>query len=426
MYKELRGKKLLILGGILSMIEVIQRAHEYGIHVTVTDYLENSPAKKYADKSFLISTTDVDAVVELCRKESIDGIYTGNVDLLLPYYADICEKTGLPCYGTKEHFKIMTDKKLFKDICRKYGVPTIHEYTLSDIKNNNIKYPVIVKPIDSSGSRGISICHNKDELESGIEKALSFSPSKQYIVEQYMTGDEVVLYYYFQDGNPVFIGMCDRYVDNEQQGVAQLPTAYIFPSKHLDDHLKNTDGLIKNMFKGLKMQNGPIFLQGFIENGIPYIYEPGYRTNGAREQYIFGSINNVDSVDMLLHFALTGRMSDINIEKISDPFIHGKYACKLSPLIKKGKVEQIVGLDDIIDYPSVVKVVLNNNVGDEITDDKIGTLQQVAYRAFIVEDSLSALKDTIDSIYRSVKYYDTNGSSMMLKEFDTSILLKDY
>ena len=74
----------------------------------------------------------------------------------------------------------------------------------------------------------------------------------------------------------------------------------------------------------------------------------------------------------------------------------------------------------------MVKVVLNNNIGDEITDDKIGTLKQVAYRAFIVENSLSALKNTIDAIYSSVKYYDTNGNSMMLKEFDTEILLKDY
>src|SRR5699024_7250057 len=112
-----------------------------------------------------------------------------------------------------------------------------------------------------------------------------------------------VLYYYFQDGNPVFAGMCDRYVFKQASGLAQLPTAYIFPSRFTDNHLKQTDEKIKKMFRGIGMTNGPIFLQAFIEDGIPHIYEPGYRTNGAREQYIIGSVCGISSVDMLINFS---------------------------------------------------------------------------------------------------------------------------
>ena len=158
MLEKLKGKKLLIIGGIPAMIEVVKRAQQFGITVYVTDYLEDSPAKKYADKSFMVSATDVEAVAALCRQENIDGIYTGNVDLLLPYYAQICEKTGLPCYGTKEQFDIMLDKGKFKNTCRQYGVPVIEEYETID---GITQYPVLVKPVDSSGSRGISICHNE-------------------------------------------------------------------------------------------------------------------------------------------------------------------------------------------------------------------------------------------------------------------------
>ena len=426
MLENLSGKRLLILGGIAPMIEVIERARELGIEVLVTDYLENSPAKRYADKSFMVSAIDIDAVVELCKEEAVDGIYTGNVDMLLPYYAQICSRLSLPCYGRLEHFQIMTDKKRFKELCKQYGVPVVQEYTDLEIKQNAIFYPVIVKPIDSSGSRGISICRNKAELEKGIQKALSFSPGKQYIVERYMTGEEVVLYYYFQDGNPVFASMCDRYVNKQQTGVAQLPTAYIFPSKFIETHITHSNQAIKNMFREIGMQDGPIFLQAFIEDGIPYLYEPGYRTNGAREQYIVDATTGISSVDMLINLALTGKMSEKNIELVIDSKLHGKYACKLSPLIREGTIGEIKGIDEIEKLPSVVKVVLNNYIGDTISDKNVGTLKQIAYRAFIVENTKEDLKRTIDYIQNSVIFFDTSGKSMMLEIFDTNVLLKYY
>lgn len=426
MYENLIGKKLLILGGISPMIEVINRAHELGVKVYVTDYLENSPAKKVADKSFMVSATDIEGVIALCHKEGIDGIYTGNVDLLLPYYARICKRLGFPCYGTEYHFRIMTNKILFKNVCKKNGVPTINDYSEEEINEGKINYPVIVKPIDSSGSRGISICKNKNELSIGIEKALSYSPKKKYIVEDYLTGDEVVLYYYLQDGNPVFAGMCDRYVNNEQPGVAQLPTSYIFPSRYIDKHLEETDKLIKNMFRTIEMQNGPIFLQAFIHNGVPCLYEAGYRTNGAREQYIIAPITGVSSVDMLINFALSGKMSDVDIEKYIDPKLHGKYACKLSPLIRMGTVSKIIGIKEIEDIKSIVKVVINNDIGATISASQVGTLNQIAYRAFIIDDSAVKLKHTIDLIHENVTFLDIDGSSMMLKYFDSNILVKNY
>lgn len=414
----------MILGGIGAMVEVVERAHDLGLEVYVTDYLTDSPAKKVADKSFMISTTDVDSVIKLIKEEKIDGLYTGNVDLLLPYYAKICKGANLPCYGTLDHFNLMTDKKLFKKVCRENGVPVIKEYKQDDIERGSIEYPVIIKPVDSIGSKGISVCFNYDELHLGIQKALEFSPSKQYIVEKYMRGDEVVLYYYFQDGNPMFVIMCDRYVFKQREDLAQLPTAYIFPSKYTVSHLKETNEKIIQMFKNIGMQNGPIFLQAFIEDGIPYIYEPGYRTNGAREQYIINDVCGVSSVDMLLNFALTGKESDEDISKKLDPHLKGKYACKLSPLIGKGKIKRIDGLEKIYNHPFIVKTVLNNAVGDEIKDIHLGTLRQVAYRSFIVADTLDDLKNTIDFIQKNVIYYDENDKSMMLKEFDTSILKK--
>lgn len=158
------NKKLLILGGIPLSKEIIDQAHKMNIDAYVTDYLEDSPAKKFADKSFMVSTTDVDAVVELIQKENIDGVITGYVDMLLPYYVEIAEKSGLPCYATKEQFAITTDKKIFKSKCKEFSIPVVKEYEFNQDQLDEIKYPVIVKPVDNSGARGIYICKDKDIL----------------------------------------------------------------------------------------------------------------------------------------------------------------------------------------------------------------------------------------------------------------------
>lgn len=419
---ELKGKKLLVLGGIISMIEVVKRAKQLGVTVLVTDYLENSPAKQYADKSFLVSATDVDAVVELCRSEKVDGIITGNVDMLLPYYAQICEKANLPCYGKFEHFQIMTNKKAFKQLCEKYSVPTVKEYSNEHVKKGELRYPVLIKPVDSSGSRGITICRDSEDLQLGIEKALRYSTDKQYIVEKYMKGQEAVLYYYFQDGNPIFMGMCDRYVISINKNVAQLSSAYIFPSKYTDKHLQKTDSVIKNMFQSIGMKNGTIFLQAFIEDGCPILYEPGYRLNGAREQYIFKETNGINAIDLLIYFSLTGCMSREKLELKSDPYLNGKCACMLSPAISVGKVASIEGVDLILKHSAVKEFIYINREGDTVKKEEEGTLRQIAYRVFLVEDSWDKLKEAVDYIQNNIKYYDETGRSMLIRSFDSNIL----
>jgi len=111
---SLRSKKLLILGGNLFSVEIIKQAQSMGIFVVVTDYYEDSPGKKIADRSFMVSTTDVSAVVNLINEEHIDGMITGFMDSMLPYYQAICNKAHLPCYATKEQIEIATHKAKFK------------------------------------------------------------------------------------------------------------------------------------------------------------------------------------------------------------------------------------------------------------------------------------------------------------------------
>ena len=104
-------------GGVALACDIVKKAQELGVYVMVTDYLEDSPAKKIADESFMISTTDIDAVVKLCQDQRVDGVFTGYIDSMLPYCCDVCERLGLPFYATRKQLEYTVDKRRFKDIC---------------------------------------------------------------------------------------------------------------------------------------------------------------------------------------------------------------------------------------------------------------------------------------------------------------------
>ncbi len=421
------GKKLLIMGANPETAGLVKKANELGIYTIVTDYDPNAYAKQFASEPLNIDAVDVEALYEYAIREKVDGVMVGVAELLLVPYQKLCEKLGFPYYAEADIFELMTDKMLFKNCCRKYDVPVVEEYQidLSDESTfSEVKLPVVVKPVDSCSSKGISVCRTLDELKCGIEKALSFSQSHRILIEKYMTGDEVVLYYTFHDGEPILTAMCDRYTNKEQNGVAQLPTSYIFPSRYLKKYMAETDEKVKNMFRSIGVRHGITFIQSFVdEDGGVRFYEPGYRLNGAQEHYIVKEMSDIDGRELMINFAFTGKMTNEDIESKADP-VFRRWGCMLSPLVRTCRIGKIEGLDKIAEYPGVVSINPNYRVGDTVVG--LGTLKQVVCRFYIVTDTKEELKAVIDRIHENFVVEDEDGNSMFLKFFDSDIILERY
>ena len=226
---NLEGKRLLILGGSRISCEIVRHAKNMGIVTGVTDWyeLDRSPAKQMADEVYYVSTSDIDAMVSLIKEKNFDGVITGFTDSVLPYYAEMCEKAGIPAYGAKEQFEIFIDKQKYKKLMRDFNVPTIPEYEIDfedfNITTEEIVYPVIVKPSESSGARGITVCYSKDELKGAVDLASRTSEDKKILVERYIDKSEVTIFWLFVDGQyyPTMIG--NRHVKHNQEGVIPLP-----------------------------------------------------------------------------------------------------------------------------------------------------------------------------------------------------------
>ena len=422
------GKKILILGANPETASLVCKANELGLITYVTDFNPIAYSKKYATIPCDIDAVNVEELEKLIKEQKIDGVLCGVAESLMLTYERICSDMGFPCFGNKNLFELLINKASFKEKCRQFDVPVVDEYHLNDYSDQSLKsisFPAVVKPVDSCSSKGISICNNVSELKKGIKKALASSKNKKIIIEKYMTGDEVVIYYAFQNGEPSLVAMCDRYTNKEQKGVAQLPTSYIFPSIYLHKYIKTVDKKVKEMFKGLGIKNGFMFIQSFIdENGGVRFYEPGYRLNGAQEHFIVNKTTNIDAKECLIRFALTGIEADYRLAERADPFLNNQFGCKLSPLVKEGKIKQIIGLDEISKNKDVISINPSYSNGDEVTG--YGTLKQISCRFFVVADSIEKLKNDIDFINENFDVIDENDNSMLLKGFNTDFLRERY
>ena len=234
----------------------------------------------------------------------------------------------------------------------------------------------------------------------------------------------MISYYVMQDGNPVFAGMCDRYTYKPKDDLVQLPTSYIFPSKHIDSYIKHSDEAVKNMIRGLHLDQGSIFFQCFVDSeGIVRMYEPGYRLNGAQEHLILSKVSGIDAKELYINYALKGSVSDQDLSKLANPK-HAEICCKLSPLVRTGTISRIEGLDKIAALDDVVSVNPSYQDRDEVTGE--GTLKQIVCRFFIVSKTKEALADTIDEIERLLKVYDENGENMLIGAFDSDVIRNNY
>ena len=185
-------KKLLLLGGAQYLLPVIEEAHKLGLYVITCDYLPDNIAHKHSDEYRNVSIIDKDAVLSTARELGIDGIMSFACDPGVVTAAYVAEKLGLPFAGSYEAVSILQNKGRFRRFLTENGfnVPWAKSYTesaeaLADSAGFN--WPMIVKPVDSAGSKGVTRVDFPDALPDAIEHAKAFSICGDFIIEEFIT-----------------------------------------------------------------------------------------------------------------------------------------------------------------------------------------------------------------------------------------------
>jgi len=414
--KSLTNKKILILGANPETIPLIETAKSLGVYVIVTDFNENAPAKKYADKSFNVDGLDISGLINLCISEKIDGVIVGVADrLILPYF-EVCDALGLPCYATKEQCEFFTNKGKFNQLCAEFDIQTIPNYNndfiLGDL--SQIKFPLFVKPTDANSGKGMSICHNVIDLKVAIEKAKSYSKSKGFLIERFMQCDDMFIYYTFQDGEIFVSATADRFTTDKQGDVSKVCIQANYPSKYNKLYFDSLHSKMVRMFNALNVRNGVFMISAFVEDGNIYLYDPGFRLQGEAPNIPIEAICGFDHKKMLVNFALTGSFGEVELNLLNDPYFNNKFTSTIWLLAKEGEIAEISGLDKILNDFNIIRIVQRLYVGDKITKEMIGTEAQVVARVYLESETLNSTENTKNYIEKTIKIIDYHGINLLL------------
>ena len=412
---DLKGKKLLILGGNAISCEIVNAAKSLGVYTVVTDWnsLEKSPAKKIADDFWSISLLDYTALLEKIKEEKIDGILTGYTDSYLLPYQHICELSGLPCYATKEVFERTMDKATFKQYCRDNGISVIPEYQMETFDPSIIctTNKIIIKPVDNSGSRGVVLCEKQEDYSKCLEYALSFSEKKRVLIEKFMEMDGISVSYTFQDGEASLSTTDDRNVHRAPNG-SSIARLSIYPSKYTDTYVETMDQKVKDMLLKIGIRNGVAAITFFTDGTSFYAMEMGHRLTGGQHYTYTKTENDTSALDCLIHFALTGRMADYRIAERDNARFKNIY-CHLFILGKQGIISRFDGLDYLQNLPELIHFSLGKRVGDLIGSD--GTTSQKVVGLHLKLESLNDLDRIKREIQQNVHFYDEAGNDLTLE-----------
>lgn len=409
---NIQGKKLLVMDRTALAACAVKRAKELGAKTIVANFypLELSPSKQCADEYVDIDISNIKAMVELINNKHIDGIFVGWTDSHLPFYSDICQAANLPCCGTKEQFNILSnDKHKFKDCCLKYGVPTTEEFKININFDSNdlskIEYPVMVKPADGSGGRGIKRCNTESELITHYRYLYEHSESKNIICERFIDSPyEIFLNYTIQNG---YCSLSAAYMSYKDQ----TSTLHVYPSSYIRKYKDSVEPSVVKMFQGLGLKNAVLSLQGFVENGEFFFHETGLRMGGGQSYVFTQALNGISALDLMIEFSLTGKMESADLQKLDNPYFSQNavnYYIKLS----SGKIAKIEGLDIVKKMPQVLQLATFKKEGDYIPPTT--STDSVIYRMHVMDKSPELLAKTLERISSTLIILNEHGENMQV------------
>lgn len=312
-------KKVLMLGGSYFQVPAIRKAVEMGYYVITCDYLPTNPGHKYAHEYHNVSTTDKEAVLELAQKLKVDGVVCYASDPAAPTAAYVCEKMGLPTspYASVE---ILSNKDKFRAFLTENGfaVPKARGYqNISDaIKDADLfKYPVMVKPVDSSGSKGVSKVADPNGLKVAIENALGYSRAKRFIIEEYVDkyGYQIAGDGFSVDGKLAFRCFANEHFDS--RGInPYVPIGeswpYIMP-KYVHDKVHAEIQRLLSLL-GMKTQAFNFDIRIDADTNV-YLMEVGPRNGGNLIPQVTKYATGVDMVEYTIKAAMGEDCSDLKM-----------------------------------------------------------------------------------------------------------------
>ena len=394
-------KRILMLGGSMQQIPIIKRAKEMGLYVITCDYCPDNPGHKFADEYYNVSTTDLDAVLELAKRLNIDGIVAYASDPAAPTAAYVSEKLGLPG-NPYQSVKLLTEKDLFRKFLKEHGLNcpkaqgfTNYEDALAAI--GDFRFPVMVKPVDSSGSKGVVKIYGVDELKDAVAEALSYSRGKRFIIEEFIVkkGYQVSGDGFSVDGKLVFTSYGNELYSGK--GTREyVALGEFWPSLLTEEQKNKVDEELQRLITALGMKTCAYNIEVILdENDTVYVLELGPRNGGSYIPQLIKYATGVDLVDYTIWGALGMDCSSLQMKETK-----GVFSNYMIYSITSGKFKGL-WFDEQFKKNNLLDVYCTYHEGDEVhayqnTTHSLGT---ILFKAESVEQMME-ITQNMENYYR--------------------------
>lgn len=304
-------KKLMLLGGLRYLIPVIEAAHKLGIYVITCDYLPDNIAHKYSDEYCNVSIVDKEAVLKIAQEKQIDGIMSFAVDPGVITAAYVQEQMGLPAFGPYESVCILQNKDRFRQFLTEHGFNVPKAKGFSSVEEalsglNDFEWPLIVKPTDSAGSKGVKKVESIEYLEDALRYAFEYSHSHRVIVEEFIEkqGCSSDSDCFSVDGELKFVSFSAQYFDENAQN-PYTPAAYSWPSTMTKEQEAELTSELQRLLSLLKMKTSVYNVETRVgTNGKTYIMEVSPRGGGNRLSEMVRFATGIDLITNAVRAAI--------------------------------------------------------------------------------------------------------------------------
>lgn len=407
--------RLLILGGGSCQINSILKAKSKGVEVIVSDYYDDAVGKEYSDFGELVSTFDAKGNIEVAKKYDIDGIMTVGTDQPIYTVARVAEAVKIPSFLDVDTAKAVTNKKIMKKIFVENDIPTTKYRLLEENFCENdlqgLNFPVVMKPLDSQGQRGIYKIHSINGIRDNIRDTLSYSREDKIIVEEYYENDEITVSGWVKDGKTKIILVTDRVTYNDDVHIG-VCIAHHFPSKHLKGYYHQIKEITEKLVRAFSIKNGPIYFQMLIGKEGIKVNEIACRLGGAYEDKLIPRITGIDVLEMVIDYSL-GKNVDYTALDNYDIENNDRYGAVQLFFALPGKIKDMTSIDKLMDVSWVIDAGYNFKQGDIINPIENAT-QRAGYMIILGENKEN-INNNIDRAFENLKIYDERGQNLVLK-----------
>ena len=423
---DVKGKKLLFIGASGHVGAAIEQANEMGIETVAINYSPRAFGKRLAAYSAEVDTYVPEEVLKFAKENKIDGLFTGWNEVNIFTAEWVAKELGLPFYGTKKQCDRLVTKDQFKKTCREFGVPVVPEYfcgdNLSMDQIGQFEYPVIFKPVDSGGTRGMTILYeyNTVAVEEAYKKAIDASLEKKVIVEKYLPDTKlIVMDFAVQNGEPYLVSVADRITVRESEDKVPLGFCFMYPSQYIDIVEQQALETLKNLIRGLGIQNAIISFEGMISGNTLYVIETQFRYGGTHMDRFVFSDTGVNLMQMSIEYALTGHFDSWDLSQYAQPRFQRTYSC-VNLQMKPGTISSVSGIETVKAMSGVDWFLQLKDLGDVAPDD--GSTARNFAKIGLSGSNRKELYRLIDQIQHSLVIQDENGNNMVIRNVPKNLI----